>query len=496
MSHYDLTRRTFIATVTAASLAKADDPWVDLFNGRNLDGWRADKNLGGLWKATGGELVAGGPGPALFYSGSLRSADFRNFELEIEALTSPDCNAGLFFHTAYQLAETPEKGLKIQIGNMALRAADDPGGQKTGSLRGRRNIFKALAADDEWCKINLVVRGKTVQVRVNGSLLVDYTESNPPFIPPGTQPGRFIDHGTFALQCAGARSKVRFRKIQIRVLPDGLPSLGTAPRMDEVYRQILTLNARNYPVVDYHVHLKEGLKIEEALAKSRYDGIEYGIAVNGGKGFPIESDAGAQDFFETMKGQPTFIAMQAEGREWTKMFTPRAVGLFDYVFTDSMTWTDDSGKRMRTWIPEEVGTIVDPETFLETLVARAVKLLEEEPIDIYVNPTYLPDSIAQDYDRLWTEDRMRRVAAAAARNRVAIELNTRYRIPSPAFVRMAKQAGCKFTFGTNNAGPTDLKRSEYGLQMVDACQLRPQDFFVPGAWWPKAMERKAGALRG
>ncbi len=92
-----------------------------------------------------------------------------------------------------------------------------------------------------------------------------------------------------------------------------------------------------------------------------------------------------------MKGQPVFIAMQAEGREWTQMFSRRAAALFDYIFTDSMTWTDNRGKRMRTWMPEEVGTIADPQEFMDTLVDRAVGILEHEPIDIYANPTYLPD---------------------------------------------------------------------------------------------------------
>ena len=36
-----------------------------------------------------------------------------------------------------------------------------------------------------------------------------------------------------------------------------------------------------------------------------------------------------------------------------------------------MTWTDNHGKRMRTWIPEEVGTIADPQEFMDTLVSRA-----------------------------------------------------------------------------------------------------------------------------
>ena len=200
-------------------------------------------------------------------------------------------------------------------------------------------------------------------------------------------------------------------------------------------------------------------------------------------------------FHTSMKGQPCFVAMQAEGREWLQMFTRKSVGLFDYVFTDSMTWTDNHGKRLRLWIPEETGTITDVNEFMETLVSRTVGILEKEPIDIYVNPSYLPDQIAKDYDRLWTAERMNKVVEAAARNHIAIELNDRYKLPSAGFVKMAKAAGCKFTFGTNNAGADDLRRSEYGLRMVQECRLGWQDFFVPGAWWPKASERKADALR-
>jgi hypothetical protein len=65
-----------------------------------------------------------------------------------------------------------------------------------------------------------------------------------------------------------------------------------------------------------------------------------------------------------------------------------------------------------------------------------------------------------------------------------------------AVVRAAKAAGCKFSFGSNNSGPKDLLRSEYGIRMVEECKLTWQDFFVPGAWCPKAIERKGSALRG
>ena len=284
------------------------------------------------------------------------------------------------------------KGFEIQVNNT------DPGEgayrerKKTGSLYGLRNVYKQLQADDQWFKLNALVRGKNVQIRLNGVLVVDYTEPTPPVIPPGQETGRYLDKGTFALQCHNDGSRALFRSVRVRPLPDDTPTpAGPAPVADDVFKQIIALGAHNYPMVDYHVHLKEGLTLEQALEKSRRDGIDYGIAVNCGKGFPIENDDGARAFFESMKGQPVFIAMQAEGREWMQMFTRRAVALFDYIFTDSMTWTDNHGKRMRLWIPEEVGTIADPQEFMDTLVDRAVGILEREPIDIYANPTFLPD---------------------------------------------------------------------------------------------------------
>jgi histidinol phosphatase-like PHP family hydrolase len=106
-------------------------------------------------------------------------------------------------------------------------------------------------------------------------------------------------------------------------------------------------------------------------------------------------------------------------------------------------------------------------------------ILNEEPIDIYVNPTFLPEVIASEYDTLWTPSRMQRVIDAAKKNRVAIELNSRYRLPHPPFVKLAKQAGLKFTLGINNTD-ANLGRSEFGLEMIRECGLGYKDFWMPG----------------
>jgi len=205
-----------------------------------------------------------------------------------------------------------------------------------------------------------------------------------------------------------------------------------------------------------------------------------GVAVNCGKGFPIQTDAEAVAWVDSMKAQPVFLAMQAEGREWVTMFARETRARFDYVFTDSMTWTNPAGKRMRLWIPEEVEIGPDPQAFMDLLVSKTVEILEKEPIDIYVNPTFLPAVIAPRYDALWTEPRMARVIDAAVKSGVAIEINGRYKLPSEAFLRLAKARGAKFTFGTNNGGADDLGDWSYPLEMQRKLDLKWTDMFVPG----------------
>jgi len=96
-----------------------------------------------------------------------------------------------------------------------------------------------------------------------------------------------------------------------------------------------------------------------------------------------------------------------------------------------------------------------------------------------------------------TPARREKVVTAAAQNHVAIEINNRYKLPSASFIKLAKEVGCKFTFGTNNTGAGDLGRCEYALQMVEECKLTGADFFVPLAVGStKAVDRKGDILRG
>lgn len=489
LGQYGMAITAGLAISTAGGLAAEADGWTPLFDGQTLAGWKASENPA-TFKVVDGAIVCDGPRSHLFYTGADGKAEFMNFELKLEVKAGDKANSGVYFHTAFQDQGFPRKGFEVQVHNARWGEKDYRENKLTGSLYGLRNVYKALVKDNEWFGLHVVVRGKRVLVRVNDTLVVDYLEpENPPANP--AKPGRKLSRGTFALQGHDPSSKVWFKNIRVRRLPDEAPPEDMKPiRFSDYDTQIVTLGQANYPMVNYHVHLKGGLTLEEALAESRRTGVFYGIAVNCGVGFGVTNDAGIYQYLDSMKGQPVFVAMQAEGREWVKMFSPAAIAKFDYVFTDSMTWTDNHGKRMRTWIKEEVGEIKDKQEFLDTLVERAVEILTREPVDIYVNPTFLPDVIAAEYDQLWTPARMQKVVDAAAKNGVAIEINARYKLPSPAFIKLAKKAGCKFTFGTNNGG-RDIGELDYCLAMVKECGLQWQDI-----WTPKPDGQKPVQVKG
>ncbi len=460
-----------------ATPAPRDAGWVSLFDGHSLDGWRASENAASF-SVVDGAVTCDGERSHLFYVGPAEGARFEDFELETEVLARRGANSGIYFHTAFQEGGWPERGFEIQVNNSQGRHGDYLEMKKTASLYGYRNLYKAMGPDDEWFGMKARVEGKRVRVWVEGTLVVDYRE--PDELPASwDQSFRRLGSGTFAFQCHDPESKVSYRNVRVRPLGEDEVDQGPSPVADESFLRMLELGQANFPLVDLHTHLKGGLTLEQALALSRETGMFLGIALNVGKGFPIESDEGALDYLEKMKGQPVFVGMQAEGREWVDLISPAVRAQFDYVFTDSMTFTDHRGERTRLWIPEEV-EVGDPQAFMDMLVGKTVGILENEPIDIYVNPTFLPEAIADDYDALWTDARMKKVIDAAVENDVAIEINGRYRLPSERFLRLAKEAGARFTFGTNNAGAEDLGDWSYPLEMQRKLDLGWEDMFVPG----------------
>ena len=436
--------------------------WVSIKPGKSLKGWKTDGNKKDFAYEGDTLLITGRS--TLYYTDGIHRSQFKNFELLIDVKTEPDAVAALWFHSGNA------SGYQVLVNNTSSGEER----RKTGSLGSVRNIYKSMASDDTWFTLYVKVVGKHITIKVNDIMVVDYVE---PDVPYRTEElgGMRISQGTFALTNYTDRS-VKIKQIQIRPLPDNEQPERT-DAVDEQNDEIIRLQQANFPVIDFHVHLK-GWNQEQAMAHSRKTGIFYGLAPNCGIGFPITSDADIATYLDTTKNLSCFQAMQGEGREWPTTFSTEAREQFDYTFTDAMTFADHKGRRTRLWMPREIWIDVTHERYMDIIVDRIVKVLKEEPIDIYVNPTFLPEPMMPDYDKLWTDARINKVIEALMTRRIALEINARYCIPNEKIIRAAKEAGIRFAFGTNNAD-ANIGKLEYCIEMMKKCGITERDMFFP-----------------
>jgi hypothetical protein len=199
-----------ITLQTRVSAAADDAGWVSIFDGKSLDGWKASE-APGTFKVEDGAIVVNGPRSHLYYVGSVNNHDFTNFEWKAEIMTFPRANSGMYFHTEWQETGWPAKGYEVQVNNSHTDTI------RTGSLYQIINVLEHFVPDNQWFTQHISVTGKHVVVKINGVVVVDYTEPASAQRPDDMK-GRLISHGTIALQGHDPGSKVLYRKIMVKVL--------------------------------------------------------------------------------------------------------------------------------------------------------------------------------------------------------------------------------------------------------------------------------------
>lgn len=197
---------------TANFAAENKDGWISLFDGKSLEGWKANENPD-TFKVEDGKIVVFGPRSHLFYVGPVKNHTFKNFELKLDIMTFPKANSGVYFHTEWLDAGFPRKGFEVQVNN----SHTDP--KRTAGLYGVKDNYDAIAKDEEWFTMHIIVEGKRVTTKVNGKTIVDYTESDASETARRNS-ARRISSGTFALQGHDPGSKIQYKNILVKPLPD------------------------------------------------------------------------------------------------------------------------------------------------------------------------------------------------------------------------------------------------------------------------------------
>ncbi len=176
--------------------------WKPLFDGKTFGQWKPNERPGN-WRIEDGAIVGRGERSHLYYMGD----QFKNFELQADVMINEGGNSGIYVHIQHHDDGWFFDGHEVQINNSHV----DP--VRTGSLWGVVKLYDTPVKDNEWFTVLITVKGQNIVVKVNGKIVVDYTE------PEGASSPRRLKKGYFALQQHDPGSSVRFRNIKVRRLP-------------------------------------------------------------------------------------------------------------------------------------------------------------------------------------------------------------------------------------------------------------------------------------
>jgi hypothetical protein len=144
--------------------ARQDDGWRELFNGKDLSGWRV--NATNHWIVKDGELTWKQAAVDLW-----TEEEFGDFILELEFKCTPGCNSGVFIRTG-DIKDNVQSGIEVQIW--------DSYGQTKLEKHHCAAIYDALAPSKnaekkpgEWNRIVITAKANLIHVDLNGERVIE-----------------------------------------------------------------------------------------------------------------------------------------------------------------------------------------------------------------------------------------------------------------------------------------------------------------------------------
>lgn len=438
--------------------------WISLFNGTDLTGWTTSENAGSF-TVEDSMIVASGNRSHLFYSGEIEHAEFKNFEFSVDVMTTHLANSGIYFHTKYQEEGWPERGYEVQINNTHIGGGDYRELKKTGSLYGIRNSYKTYVKDSVWFNVHFIVQNKHVLVEIDGRKIVDYTEaSDTSQYKLYARRDSLMTPGTFGLQCHDPESKVLYKNMKIRILPDDKTKLtGRDYTINDSYQKMMEIQANQFPFIDLHINTDKQFDATPVVDFFYRTGINAGLVLDLRKTETNNALKAWNEHTEAYGKLPVFMGIITNSR--SDAFDISSARLKpDYIMGEIS-------------MPE--APLSDSEKFMNAYVSEIISFLNKGEIDIWATPTLLPEAIAGNYNKLWTKDRMLMVIKAAKANGVAIEISNDLQLPGIDFIKLAKENGCLFTCGGIDRSE-EMGRADYFLRVIQECNFGYKDIYLPG----------------
>jgi len=200
----------------------ADEPWVPLFDGKSLDGWKVNGGTAS-YKVEDGEIVGttveGSPNTFLC------KGDYSDFVLELEVKCDPRLNSGVQVRSHVYKKDDPEpknsRRAGVVYGPQCEIAKKETGTAGRIYDEGRRGKWldeikpeaKEAFKDHGWNRYRIVVQGNRYRTWLNGVPASDLTDD--------VDKSGFIGLQVHGIKKGEGPYEVRWRDVRIRELKPG-----------------------------------------------------------------------------------------------------------------------------------------------------------------------------------------------------------------------------------------------------------------------------------
>lgn len=241
---------------------------------------------------------------------------------------------------------------------------------------------------------------------------------------------------------------------------------------------------------DLHVHtsMSDGdLSLDEVVALAEQRGVMVGIADHVSTRNPdrfVATDRQLHDYLDAVSAAPVFLAAEFCWCDPLSADLPAEImDRFDYRIGSNHGFTLPDGSWGSPWWKKLPEPWADrPQEVMEVMVANLCDLVRAMPIEIVAHSTFAPAALFEiepDLDVWWTEEREDRFVDALRERGVALEISNRYRLPHDRLLRKAKQAGVRFSLGSDGHTAKQVARLDWAVETAQRLGIGEEHLFVP-----------------
>ena len=241
---------------------------------------------------------------------------------------------------------------------------------------------------------------------------------------------------------------------------------------------------------DLHCHttMSDGrMTLEEVVAQARGRGVEIGIAdhvsTRNVARF-VSDEAQVRAYLDALDAAPVFRSGEfCWCDDLWRTLPDEVMERFDYrIGSNHGFWLPDDSVASPWWETLPAPWDREPHRLMEIMAANLCDMVRTMPVHIAAHSTMIPPALLEreaDVHAWWTEDLEDRYVEALAESGVALEISNRYRLPHDRLLRKAKEAGVRFSLGSDGHTDRQVAHLEWAAATARRVGITDADLFVP-----------------